>query len=170
MVQLASPSIQYKDSFLIALAEFHQEKRYKTYYPKDIENFKTFVDRLNGFSKGKDLPEGYVPYTVLWLVDGVEFIGTLTIRHTLNEKLEHVGGHIGYDIRPAKRGRGYGKEILRLGLKRAKGIGINNVLITCDLENIPSKKIIEANGGILQEEYSLEGKKKLKFTIDMIQV
>lgn len=168
MTELVLPSMQYKDSFTSALEEFHKENRYNTHYPEDVGEFKSFIDKLNGFSRGENLPEGYVPGTVFWLVDKMEFIGTLTIRHELNEDLMQEGGHVGYDIRPSKRGKGYGKEILRLGLIKAKEMGIDKVLITCDLENIPSKKVIEANRGVLQEKYSLKnGKKKIKYIINV---
>lgn len=62
-----------------------------------------------------------------------------------------IGGHIGYDIRPSQRKKGYGKAILRLVLPLAKELGINKVLITCDVTNIASKKIIKANGGDLED-------------------
>src|SRR6478752_3927661 len=42
------------------------------------------------------LPAGFVHQTVLWFVDGVEFLGRLSIRHELTPALTEVGGHIGY--------------------------------------------------------------------------
>jgi predicted acetyltransferase len=66
--------------------------------------------------------------------------------------LEHEGGHIGYDIRPSARGRGFGTILLGLTLQRAAARGLARVRITCDAGNIPSNRVIEKNGGIFDAE------------------
>jgi predicted acetyltransferase len=91
-----------------------------------------------------------VASTELWLVEGETFIGRVSLRHTLTAGLLQRGGHIGYYVRPSERHRGYGKAILTLVLQEARQMGIKKVLITCDETNIASKKIIEANGGVLE--------------------
>ncbi len=58
-------------------------------------------------------PEGYVPATEFWWVDGETFLGRITIRHRLTPHLLEVGGHIGYDVRPSARRRGHATEMLR---------------------------------------------------------
>ena len=60
----------------------------------------------------------------------------------LNDYLLKFGGHIGYAVRQSKRNRGYATEILSLGLKKAKELGCNKVLITVDEENIASENIV----------------------------
>jgi predicted acetyltransferase len=57
--------------------------------------------------------------------------------------------HIGYVIEPTERRKGYGREILRLGLIEARAIGLQWVFIGADVSNVASVKIIEANGGEL---------------------
>jgi len=74
------------------------------------------------------------------------------VRQQLTEHLLQIGGHIGYDIRPSKWGKGYGNKILALGLQKAKEMGIEKVRITCDVDNVASRKIIEKNGGVLDSE------------------
>jgi hypothetical protein len=59
-------------------------------------------------------------------------------------------GHIGYCIRPAERGKGYGNHILRLTLAEGRSMGIERFLITCDEGNAPSSRVIEWNGGVLE--------------------
>lgn len=68
----------------------------------------------------------------------------------LNDYLLKFGGHIGYAVRQSKRNRGYATEILSLGLKKAKELGFNKVLITVDEENIASEKVIIKNNGKLE--------------------
>jgi len=97
-------------------------------------------------------PEGYVPATELWWVDGETFLGRSTIRHRLTPALLEMGGHIGYDVRPSARRRGYATEMLRQTLALAHQMGIDSALITCDLDNIGSRTVIERNGGVLEDE------------------
>lgn len=163
-MQLVSPQTTYKKSFLDAVKEYQQEGRYTELDIKDLQNnFDAFVQKLQNYSLGKDLPAGYVPETIFWLVDNNEFIGRVSIRHYLTDALKKVGGHIGYDIRPSKRRMGYGKKILALVLPEAKKLGINKALITCDETNIGSKKIIEANGGVLENRVEMGNGKPAKF-------
>lgn len=42
--------------------------------------------------------------------------------------------------------------MLKLALEKAKEKGINKVLVTCNKENIASKKTITKNGGIYESE------------------
>jgi len=154
MPQLVLPSAKYQASFLQAVTEY-QAEQLAHYKPLKVEelaaDFSRYVDRIKRESRGDGLPEDQVPHTEYWLVEGNEFIGRVNLRHHLNSQLQQVGGHISYDVRPSQRRKGYGKLALELGLAKAKELGIEEVLITCDVNNIGSGKIIQANGGILQD-------------------
>jgi predicted acetyltransferase len=65
----------------------------------------------------------------------------------------HCLGHIGYAVVPWKQHRGYAKSALRLILSEAKAVGLSYVEITTDPDNIASRRVIEANGGILVEHF-----------------
>jgi predicted acetyltransferase len=97
-------------------------------------------------------PTGWVPDTLLWYVEADEWLGRLDIRHRLTPVLLEQGGHIGYDIRPSARRRGHATAMLRASLPIAAQIGINPALITCVVDNVASRKVIEANGGVLEDE------------------
>jgi predicted acetyltransferase len=56
------------------------------------------------------------------------------------------------------RQKGYGNTILKLGLKKAKELGFDKLLLTCDETNISSNKIIIKNGGVL--ESTINGRKR----------
>ena len=79
----------------------------------------------------------------------------------LTDSLLRHGGHIGYGIRYSKWNFGYGTKMLALALKKAKQMGLEKVLITCNDDNIGSAKFIENNGGILQDiiKNVVDGKK-----------
>ena len=158
MLRLVSPADEYRDSYLAALREFQAEGRYAD---KDLaelaRDFPAYVRGLCGRADRAHVAPGRVPETVLWLVDGGTYVGRLSIRHELNEYLSLIGGHIGYDIRPSLRRRGYGMQILRLALPHARALGLARVLVTCDETNIASRKIIEANGGLLENAVTEPG-------------
>lgn len=79
---------------------------------------KTMMD----FAAGRNLPEGFVPETFLFLWNDDEIVGQFRIRHHLCESLRVGAGHIGYFIAQEYRGRGYAKEGLRMALEIARGI------------------------------------------------
>lgn len=94
-----------------------------------------------------------MPESTHWLVrDGTTFVGFSRLRHRLAPALEHHGGHVGYAIRPSERGKGYGTRILALTLNKAREMGLDRVLVTCDTDNLASVRVIEANGGVLQNQ------------------
>lgn len=166
--RLVEPSVGFQASYLGALREFHAEGRRLNMRIDEIAaDFEGFVaDLKNRAIPGLHPPE-LVPETLLWLVDGEEYIGRASIRHELNEELVLVAGHIGYEIRPTKRRQGYGTRILGLALERARELGIREVLVTCDTDNVGSWKIIEANGGRLENEVQVPNStvRKLRFWI-----
>lgn len=171
MVRLLIPSIHFKRSYLAALKEYHSDEGFltdKIDYEEVAKDFAAYIKKIKSRRQGEGLPIGYVPESEFWLIAGDDYVGTVKVRHRLNDALREVGGHIGYYIRPPKRGRGYGKKILGLALKKARALGIKKVLITCDETNIGSRKIIEANGGMLENIVPTgKGKpSKMRFWID----
>ena len=169
--------MEYKDSFIEAVGEFqadtdytHRWQWYKAQSVAELEkDFPGFVERERSHARGENLREGYVPYSTYWLVDGGRFIGQTNVRHQLNDHLLQIGGHIGYDIRPSKRGNGYGNKILELALQKAKELGIERALITSDIRNLASRKIIEKNGGVFENQIRNPemGHDALRFWIDL---
>jgi predicted acetyltransferase len=167
-MKLVLPSKEYKAGFLAFTEELRNEAAgtYRDEAKVTEEDFRKFVKGLEDNSKGINLPDGYVPATTYWLIDDDEFIGRVSVRHELTDNLMKFGGHIGYLIRPSKRKMGYGTTILKLGLEKAKELGINKILVTCDETNIASRKIIEKNGGIFENKLlQTEGPAKLRFWI-----
>jgi len=58
--------------------------------------------------------------------------------------------------------------LLRLGLEKARERGLKRVLITCDETNLASRKVIEHNGGILENLVAVEGQtaRKMRYWIN----
>lgn len=155
--KLIRPDIEYKNSFLDALREYHAEGR-QLY--NDINrvshDFPAFVEALRA-ERGyphqpfQDWVEP-VPETVLWLVKDDEYIGTADIRHRLNWHLEKWGGNIHFAIRTSMRNRGFGKKILTKTKPFANYLGLERALITVAPDNAPALAVVEFCGGEFANE------------------
>lgn len=144
------------------------DKHYFNKYKKALENFQDYLNDLRNYSEGNDLPQGEVITSTFWLIDKKDVVGVVRIRH---QEIE-TAGHIGYDISPDCRNRGYGFQILKLALEKAKKIGIKELIITCNIDNAASKKIIEKNNGklygIIFDEEENENLYKYCINIDFL--
>jgi predicted acetyltransferase len=167
MPQLSPPTVDVKDSFLVAMAEFAAEGRgvpgERSMIASEMrehgatwhtdEGFARYVEDLRAQAlEETPRPAHFVPCTTFWWVDGPEYLGRIAVRHRLTPHLLEEGGHIGYDVRPTARLRGHATAMLREVLPYAAGIGIEKALVTCDAGNAGSRKVIEANGGVLEDE------------------
>ena len=159
-VALVEPTVALEESFLAMLAEYARTDEYRYQEIPELADggpgFGAYVQRLHDGARGVDLPEGHVPTSTYWLVrDGRTVLGVTRLRHYLNDSLLEGGGHIGYDIRPCERGKGYGRMILAMALEKARARGIKRAMVSCLADNIASVKIIEANGGVQDGEIFL---------------
>ncbi|HTV76631.1 MAG TPA: GNAT family N-acetyltransferase [Steroidobacteraceae bacterium] len=104
------------------------------------------------------LPDGStvprLPGFTRWLWDG-EFCGAIGFRWQRGTEAlpPHCLGHIGYAVVPWKQGRGYATQALKQLLPQAAAEGLRYVEITTDPDNAASRRVIEANGGILVETF-----------------
>jgi predicted acetyltransferase len=158
--RLVAPSVAFKDSYRALVAEFTASGEPLVPFPLSFphDNFEAFLAGLAGCERGIGIPADFVPHSTYWLVEGDEVVGVSNLRHRLTDRLRTEGGHIGYGIRPSARGRGLGREILRLTLAEAARRGIGRVLLTCARANAPSAAVIAANGGRLDSEEYIEAR------------
>ncbi|GFZ31476.1 acetyltransferase [Clostridium zeae] len=144
---LVLPSKDYEKSFQEYAFSYKntEDNYYFEKYKKAIENFDEYLEELYKLSEGIDVPEDSVRTTNYWLLDNNNVVGVVRVRH---EEIKGAG-HIGYDISPSFRNKGYGSEILRQAIEKAREIGIEEPVVTCNTNNLGSKKIIEKNNGLL---------------------
>ena len=117
-------------------------------------SFQEWCDYLEINKDVTQLPENYSTHTLYIALDENEcIIGALGLRWLKIPQLVNYGGFIGYSIRPKARAKGYGTELLKLGIEEYKKINNDKVLVTCKDFNIPSKKVIEKNGGIYENSF-----------------
>ena len=113
-------------------------------------DFAEYLESLERMAAGIGLKEGLVPQTTYWLRLGTRPVGIGHLRHRLTDALLERSGHIGFCIRPSERGKGYGTALLRLILEKAREMDIPRALLTCNADNLGSRRIIERNGGTLE--------------------
>lgn len=158
-LRLCLPHIGFKNAFIEAcISENEDTFEIRSQIELVKRDFQAFVDRRLNYANGEKIVPGLVPWTEYWLMFGDECVGMISFRHHLNSGLERLGGHIGYSVRPEFRRRGFGTRALAMTLLRARVFGLNEVLLTCDDNNIGSYKIIEANGGELIDKIKNESR------------
>lgn len=162
---LVPPDGRYEKCFAVMVWDFYAHNEMDKYaaFKPALENFKDYVTARLNEEQGIGLPEGFVAARTYWLTDEVGTIyGTIRYRPVLNTRLLEIGGHIGFDIAPSQRRKGYGTVMLRLLLGKIDPKENNQVLLTCDIDNTGSKKIIENNGGTVTSEiYDDAGRKTI---------
>lgn len=160
-VHLTEPGKIYLASYAEAVEEYRagQVGDYAFTDPAQTD----VLQKFRNYKEGIDLKPGRIPASYYWLVSEERFIGEIAIRHRLNDALRRYGGHIGYGIRRSCWNQGYGTEMLRLALEKAREMGLERVLVTCDEGNAASARVIEKNGGKLEDaiENDVSGAKVL---------
>ena len=169
-LKLILPNKKYISSFARGMDEFRKDKTSRPTQDqlklfRNIKDFPIYNNKMIDNRKGINLKKGWVPQTLYWAMVGNKFVGVVKLRHRLNKKLMTQGGHIGYSVVSSERRKGYATEMLHLALKKAKNLGIKKVLVTCDKNNIGSRKVIEANGGVLENKVKTDGVWKLRFWV-----
>lgn len=132
-------------------------------------DFHDFDDYVKSINATEELNNDWVPDTTLFCLDRDRniFVGAVSIRHYLNDKLLKTGGHIGDGIRPGERRKGYATAMIALALEECKKLGITRVLMCCDKNNIGSAKSIIKNGGVLENEIEEDGHIEQRYWIQL---
>lgn len=149
---IVRPNELFKESYIDAL--------YEGFYSNTKEEILNISKNFSGYIKTLDkdgqqtlskntLNFPSVPSLTYWTIDKEKFIGSFTIRSRIDTYfLINYIGHIGYAIRPSCYNLGYATFQLKEALKICKGMGIGSIRITCSVENLASKRVIEKCGGI----------------------
>jgi len=122
---------------------------------------------LAAWSRGEKLNPGWVPCTTSFYEEQGSLLGLYNFRHTLSSQLELEGGHVGYSVRPCARGRGVATALLAHAIEFGRSLGLSSLLLTCNAANRASQRVIEKNGGVLRDAYTLSDGGVLKHRFDI---
>ena len=117
---------------------------------ESYENWLIYLSKVQ--NKDYAYSINFVPNRTFFLIREKDnkIVGMINIRLELNEKLKNSGGHIGYSIRPTERRKGYNKINLYLGMQEAQKLGLDRVMLDCDVNNLGSDRTLKALGGVLE--------------------
>ena len=172
-IELVKLTHEYKDQLFDMLEEWKNDiiENHTNISPwriwaNDLHDFDDYVKSINAT---EELNNDWVPDTTLFCLDRDRniFVGAVSIRHYLNDKLLKTGGHIGDGIRPGERRKGYATAMIALALEECKKLGITRVLMCCDKNNIGSAKSIIKNGGVLENEIEEDGHIEQRYWIQL---
>ncbi|QDU34741.1 Acetyltransferase (GNAT) family protein [Poriferisphaera corsica] len=136
--------------------------------PKDIDGIGMMRHAADeGFAKAVELSllsrtqsnvkPGWVAQTTFWLFnDQNQMLGTIDLRHELNELLFNWGGHVGYAVHPDHRHKGYATFMLNHVLEYARSRSMDRLMISCQEGNIASEKLILNAGGIYENSFFVD--------------
>ena len=151
-VFVSKPDIALQDAFLQMLNDYDaHDPEYGGRYAAARSDFGAYVQSLHEDERGFI---GVVPYSHRWVVsiEGT-IVGVVRVRHHIyTDFLANELGHIGYDVPPSHRGRGFGVVTLKAGLDCARELGLERVLLYADTDNPASWHTIERCGGVLEAE------------------
>jgi predicted acetyltransferase len=128
----------------------------------DPQAFLDAMDDREGMGPPVSLPDGSVvprlPGFRLWMWDG-EFCGIIGLRWQpgTTDLPPYCLGHIGYAVVPSKRDLGYATQALRELLPMAAAEGLPFVDVVTDPTNVASQRVIQANGGVLVQRFTMAG-------------
>ena len=157
-MRLINPSKEYKESYDRYIRELGSEERYPFPLDFDYSDFDAYLSKVDDFSKGKNLPKGYVKSSTLWLIFNNEIVGITNLRHRLNASIKQCGGHIGLSIKPSERGKDLGKALMKMSIDfLSNNLGVKTIHIHCHKSNTASSRTIKACGGVFHSEIENEG-------------
>jgi tagatose 1,6-diphosphate aldolase len=166
-LELVPPEDRWIDGLLATL----NDQRTRDLVPGDSilsrEQLSRFVREFPLGRQNANPEKGFVPAYHFWMRLRPEYglpvqiAGGIGLRVGHTDNLEMYLGHIGYNVYPPARGHHYASRAVRLLLPFARRVGINPLWITCNPDNIASRRTCQRAGGQLVEIVKLPSEHSL---------
>lgn len=160
-LELLHPSLEMKDMFMEYVTEWERKKEAIVPSAMNLSN-KTYEEWLQEQMQAKEQLFFFVD------ADAKCILGSAFIRSGLENSDLAAEGHVEFGIRPGKRSKGFGRKLLDEALKELDLSGIKEAVVLCDKNNLPARKVVYANGGVLGTEMMKEGHTIQSFTIKVL--
>ena len=100
-----------------------------------------------------DPSSGRIPayFFALWHERAPDPIGNIDLRVGNTHHIVRFGGHLGYGVEPVHRGHGFAGRACKLLLPLARDHGLEVLWITCNPDNIASRRTCERIGAKMVE-------------------
>lgn len=152
MLKLEFPNQNHKDEYEKVVEEWSLLEDTTEISPWAMfywSNFQEFLEQVNLFQSTP--PEWFVKSTFFFLSESDKILWWIDIRHNIDSDfLNEKWWHIWYWIAPKYRGNWYATKMLELWLIEATKLWIQKALLTCDIDNIWSNKVILKNGWVFE--------------------
>ena len=171
-IKLVKPSIEYAQDIMAYRDEFLQSKDSMAGCGslRDQETAESWLHEIVLLENEETCPQGKVSSNTYLAVrtEDKRIVGIIDFRHHIDHPILGLwGGHIGYSVRPGERRKGYAKEMLKLVLQKCRKHGLSRVMVTCDADNIASKKTILVNGGVFDKDVQVDGEIIKRYWIEL---
>lgn len=115
------------------------------------EAFKSWLIKQEANAHKTEIEDGYRVPQGIWFfyVDG-QPVGMVKLRYFLTDALRQGGGHLGYAVVPAYRGRGYAAMMVEAIKPVAAEKGIDELLVTIHNDNSASIRTALRCGGAIE--------------------
>ena len=153
-LELVAPSASYIDDVLAACS--HPESAGdRAASSTTRQRLEDFLKLAPGGRQRGDPDRGIVPSYHFWMrireVENqprlpISFAGGIGLRIGNTRDLEMYLGHVGYNVYPPARGRHYAERACRLVLPIARRHGAQTIWITCNPDNVASRRTCERLG------------------------
>jgi predicted acetyltransferase len=138
---------------------------YTGHQAKAWEGYAAFYDLLARMKAGGYPTPDLVPMDSYFIEASGRILGEIYIRHRLSPRLEKIGGHVGYKVRPSCRNGGVATAALRLALRKLAALGVEQALVTCRDSNAASARVIEKCGGARIEDSVVDGHVERRYLV-----
>jgi predicted acetyltransferase len=156
-LELVEPDIRQIDDVLAACHHPITKRDMPSQAQTTRDTLITFLTQNPLGRTAPDSARGIVPGYTFWMrfrtgpaapsqLPDIAIAGSISLRIGHNPNLDLYLGHIGYHVLPPARGRRYAERACRLLLPLARAHGHKSLWITCNPDNIGSRKTCERLG------------------------
>jgi tagatose 1,6-diphosphate aldolase len=157
-LRLVAPGVRWVEELLLSIGHprTSREDHRAGEQPLTRQKIHDFLRAAPGGWQAGDPSSGRVPSYHFWMVTDppvgdppIRIVGGIGLRIGAGTEIELYSGNIGYHVYPPARGRHFAERACRLLFPLARRHGMERLWITCNPDNLASRRTCERLGGTL---------------------